>query len=142
MSMPDPTYLSPTQDAGRDFIMRGIQGEVVMLNLIRFRDVADYSAAPHLGPEVPISGAEAYERYMAHTKPFLTESGGSLDFIGDGGPVLIGPPNERWDLVLLVRHRSVEAFMSFASNDGFLAGMEHRTAAVLDSRLIPLVTRE
>lgn len=27
------TYLEPTQDAGRDFVLCGIQGEVVMLNL-------------------------------------------------------------------------------------------------------------
>jgi len=33
-------YLEPTQEAGRAFVMRGIEGEVVMLNLLRFREVA------------------------------------------------------------------------------------------------------
>lgn len=47
-----------------------------MLNLLRFRDVADYTANPELTPEVPISGAVAFKRYIEHTLPFLRESGG------------------------------------------------------------------
>lgn len=50
-------YLEPTQESGRDFVMRGIAGPVVMLNLLRFRAVADYSATPELAPAAPISGA-------------------------------------------------------------------------------------
>lgn len=133
------TYLEPTQEAGRDFVLRGIQGEVVMLNLLRFRDVADYSASPELEPDEPISGREAYQRYMDHTRPFLSDSGGALDLVAEGGHFLIGPPDERWDLVLLVRHRSAEAFLAFAQNEAYLAGMGHRIAAIEDSRLLPLV---
>jgi hypothetical protein len=32
-------YLMPTQEAGRKFVMRQIQGSVVMLNLLRFREI-------------------------------------------------------------------------------------------------------
>ena len=67
--------------------------------------------------------------------------GGEVVFVGDGGDYLIGPLEEQWDVVILVRHRSVEAFMSFASNEGYLAGIGHRTAALLDSRLLPVLTR-
>ena len=112
-----------------------------MLNLLRFRAVADYSATPALAPPSPISGADAYELYIAHTLPHLRESGGDLSFLGDGGDFLIGPPDERWDLVMLVRHRSAETFLSFASNEAYLGGMGHRLAAVEDSRLLPLVER-
>jgi len=141
--MPEPqkTYLDPTQEAGRDFMMRGIQGEVVMLNLLKFRDQADYSASPELEPEQPISGAAAYEVYMEHTRPFLEASGGSLDFIGEGGAFLIGPGDEHWDLALLVRQQSVESFMAFASDEAYGMGLGHRTAAISDSRLLPLVPR-
>ncbi len=134
-------YLEPTQDAGRDFVLRGIEGEVLMLNLLRFRDVADYAATPDLAPEAPISGAEAYDLYMEHTLPHLKESGGDVAFLGEGGPFLIGPPEARWDLVLLVRHKSVETFLSFASNEAYLGGMGHRLAAIEDSRLLPVAPR-
>jgi len=131
-------YLEPTQTAGRDFIMRGIQGEVVMLNLLRFRALADYSAAPELAPETPISGAQAYDLYIAHTLPYLRESGGDLMFLGAGGGYLVGPADERWDMAMLVRQKSVESFIAFSSNAEYMKGMGHRTAALEDSRLLPL----
>ena len=141
MSHP-PRYVEVTQEAGRDFVLRGIQGEVVMLNLLRFRDVADYSASPDLGLEEPISGRQAYQLYLDHTLPFLIESGGQLDLVAEGGSLLIGPSDERWDLALLVRHRSVETFLAFARNEAYLDGIGHRLAAIEDSRLLPLVPAE
>ncbi len=43
-------YLHPSDEAGVAFLARNISGEIVMLNLLRFRDVADYSAFPELAP--------------------------------------------------------------------------------------------
>jgi hypothetical protein len=130
-------FVTATQEAGRDFLMRRITGPVTMLNLLRFREVADYSADPGLAPPDPISGAEALRRYIAHTTPFLTEQGGELLFLGDGGRFLVGPESERWDLAMLVRQESVESFMAFASHAPYLEGPGHRTAAIEDSRLLP-----
>ena len=70
--------------------------------------------------------------------PYLIASGGKLLFLGEGGTFFIGPQAERWDRVMLVRQRSVGALMAFATNEAYLAGIGHRTAA-LDSRLLPLV---
>jgi uncharacterized protein (DUF1330 family) len=131
-------YLEPTQDSGRAFWQRGIEGPVVMLNLLRFRAVADYSADPELALAAPISGEAAFDRYVAHTLPYLKESGGELLFLGEGGRFLIGPTEERWDRVLLVRQSSVQSFIAFATHAGYLAGLGHRTAALEDSRLLPL----
>lgn len=131
-------YLAPSQSAGKLFVQRGIESCVVMLNLLRFRDVADYSANPELAPAAPISGAEAFDRYIRHTLPFLRESGGKIKFLGAGGPFLIGPEDERWDMAMLVCQNSVASFLAFASHDAYLAGLGHRTAALADSRLLPL----
>jgi uncharacterized protein (DUF1330 family) len=135
-------YLEPTQELGHAFVTRGITGSIIMLNLLRFRRIADYSATPELTPPTAISGAEAFERYISHTLPYLKDSGGELLFLGDGGRFLIGPESERWDLAMLVRQHSVEAFLSFASNREYLAGIGHRRAALEDSRLLPLVERQ
>ena len=59
-------------------------------------------------------------------------------FLGSGGSFLIGPEHEKWDLVMLVRQSSAESFLAFAENKDYLAGLGHRTAAVEDSRLLPL----
>ena len=132
-------YLEVTQEAGREFFARNIQGPVVMLNLMRFRKIADYSDAPHLAPSAPISGAAAYKLYMDHTQPFLTKSGGQVLFYGSGGRYLIGPSDERWDAAMLVRQASLASFLAFASDQSYLLGIGHRTAALEDSRLLPLV---
>jgi hypothetical protein len=132
-------YLMPTQEAGRNFVMRQIKGSVVMLNLIRFREVADYSATPELAPNEPISGKMAYQLYIDHTLPFLAESGGEILFMGEAGAFLIGPTNELWDTVLLIRQNSVNSFLAFESNQDYMKGIGHRTAALEDSRLLPIV---
>jgi hypothetical protein len=134
----DPIYLEPTQEAGYAFFSRQLQGKVVMLNLLRFREIADYSATPELAPPTPITGEQAYQLYIEHTLPYLRESGGDLLFLGAGGRFLIGPPSERWDMVMLVQQSSVASFLAFASHQPYLAGMGHRTAALEDSRLLPL----
>lgn len=100
-------YLDPTQPGGRALMSRAIKGPVAMLNLLRFREVADYSATPELAPPTPISGADAYDRYIAHTMPYLTASRGEVLFLGEGGRFLIGPNDESWDRVMLVRQASV-----------------------------------
>jgi virulence-associated protein VagC len=110
------TYLEPTQDAGRAFFTRGISGSVVMLNLLRFRPAADYSATPEFAPAAPISGEAAYRLYMEHTLPHLKKSGGEVLIYGQGGEFLIGPSEERWDAAMLVQQSSVATFLAFASN--------------------------
>lgn len=132
-------FLEPTQASGAAIVKRNIPGEIVMLNLLRFREVADYSSNPELTPETPISGKQAFQKYIDHALPFLEKSGGELLLLGDGGSYFIGPGNEHWDMVMLVRQSSVQSFFSFASNSGYVAGLGHRTAAIIDSRLLPVV---
>ena len=135
---PQRRYLEPTQENGRALFMRGIVGPVLMLNLIRLREIADYSASRELAPLSPISGAEAFDRYIKHTLPYLKDSGGEMLLLARGGTFFIGPEHERWDVAMIVRQSSVESFVAFASNAEYLAGLGHRTAAIEDSRLLPL----
>jgi hypothetical protein len=111
-------YSEPMQESGRALISRQIKGPVVMLNLMRSRETADYSGCPQLAPEKPISGAAAYQLYIEHTIPFLRRSGGELIFLGRGGVFLIGPSEERWDAAMLVRQRSVSDFMALRLGSG------------------------
>ena len=131
-------YLEASQENGKALFMRQIEGEIIMLNLLKFRDQADYSDYPELAPKEPISGKEAYTLYSKHTFPLLKEAGGDIMFTGEGGQYLIGPSDTSWDLVMLVKHKSLEAFMSFAKNETYLKGMGHRQAALEDSRLLPI----
>lgn len=136
--MSAPPYIDADRDAILRWINRAHTGPVVMLNLLRFRETADYSKHPELAPPAPISGVAAYDRYVEHTTPFIRAAGSRLIAMGDGAEALIGPREPVWDKVLLVEHASVPAFLSFATNAGYVAGLGHRTAALADSRLIPI----
>ncbi len=139
---PDTTgkrYIDPTQEQGRSLFTKGIEGPVSMLNLLRFRETADYRAHPDLAPETEISGRQAYAIYSRHTLPYLEALGGSVTFSGEAQPFLIGPTDETWDVAMVVRHASLEAFLSMATDPGYMAGIGHREAALEDSRLLPIV---
>ncbi len=136
--METKSYLEVTQEAGAAFFSKGITGPIVMLNLLRFKQIADYADYPDLAPAEPISGRAAYDIYMAHTLPFLKESGGEVLFSGNAHNFLIGPQAEKWDYALLVRHQSPQVFMAFAQKSDYQAGIGHRSAAIEDSRLLPI----
>lgn len=110
---------------------------VVMLNLLRFRDVADYSNRPDLAPAEPISGAAAYRRYSAAAQAALEGIGGTLELFRPCGPTFIGPEGEQWDAMLTVRYPSPAAFRAMVNDSTYLEAAAHRTAALADSRLIP-----
>ncbi|MCB1350167.1 MAG: DUF1330 domain-containing protein [Paracoccaceae bacterium] len=132
-------HLAPTDAAAIALLRRELQGPVVMLNLLRFRGRADYDHAPHLAPGAPITGRAAYARYEAGITPLLEASGGTVLFSGTGGPWFIGPDGEHWDHALLVRQASVARFLAFATDPAAVEIGHHRTAALADSRLLPLV---
>jgi uncharacterized protein (DUF1330 family) len=131
-------FISPTPGSIAALVSRNIEGPVTMLNLIRFREVADYSDLPDLAPEEPISGERAYEIYSAHTLPFLDEVGGQVVFMGMGGSLLIGPQEARWDRVLLVQYPNLAAILAMTQSSDYATGVGHRTAALADSRLLPI----
>ena len=131
-------YIDPTQESGAALFRRKLKGPVVMLNLLKFKDIADYSANPDLAPEQPISGEEAFRLYIAGTLPKLEKSGGQLLFLGRGGDFFIGPVDEKWDMVMLVKQASVESFFAFAGDESYAPVLAHRTAAIEDARLLPM----
>ncbi|MEE9415326.1 MAG: DUF1330 domain-containing protein [Acidimicrobiales bacterium] len=137
--MTDDHYLAPTDESFMAVLGQGIEGPVTMLNLLRFRAIADYSDSPELAPEQPITGAAAYRRYIDAASAVVANAGGEVSLLGTGGAFIIGPLDERWDAVLIVKQQSLEAFGSFTSDPDYIAVAGHRTAALEDSRILPIV---
>ncbi|MEZ5682498.1 MAG: DUF1330 domain-containing protein [Erythrobacter sp.] len=131
-------FLDVTPEQGAQFFGTPDKGELVMLNLLRFRERADYSHAPELEPEGGATGREAYALYMAGLEPLLEASGGKLLFAGNADRFLIGPADEKWDFVMLVQQAGKSSFLAFASDPDAQRITRHRTAALADSRLLPL----
>lgn len=116
-------------------------GPFSMLNLYRLHEVADYSANPEFAPPNPISGRDLFDRYAASMDSLLASFDAKRVFLAEGAGCLIGPPDERWDVVQIVRYPSLSAFLSLTSSDEMLADMPHRLAMFEDSRVIPLIER-
>ena len=68
--LPDPLV------AGR-FFTGPDEGPFVMVNLLRFRDRAEY----HDGSDTHLSGREAYDRYAEGVRPLIEALGGRVDVI-------------------------------------------------------------
>ncbi len=58
-------HIEAAQEGGAALITRNITCEVVMLNPVRFREIADNTENPDLTPAEPISGREAYQKYIS-----------------------------------------------------------------------------
>lgn len=107
--------------------------EIVMLNLLRYRAQANYPA--HL-EQPPCSGREAFKRYAKLSIGCIEGVGGKVIFIGAALATIIGPTDEEWDDIFLVRYPSRQAFLEMIAAADYAAIAFHRSAALQDSRLI------
>lgn len=125
----------PDQPAADQFAREQVSPKpIVMVNLLRFRERADYSAT---GIDAdPASGKEAYERYGRAVVKLLWREGGQLLWAGNVRTALVAPSYERWDQVALVYYPSRAAFVRMVSSEEYRKIIGHRTAALEDSRLI------
>jgi hypothetical protein len=108
-----------------------------MLNLIRLREKAAYPEGhPDHGRE--ISGLDAYRAYGRTTRDLFTRLGGRQVWAGRPEVVVTGPVQERWDLAFIAEYPSAGAFLAMVTDPQYRIDVQHRTAAVADSRLIRL----
>ena len=103
-----------------------------MLNLVKLRARAAYSDGRAM------SGADAYACYGRESQPVFSRVGGSVVWRGRFEQMLIGPPEERWDLCFIAQYPSVAAFVAMIRDPVYREAVKHRQAAVEDSRLIRL----
>ncbi len=134
-------YITPAPENLGAFVQRGVAGAVTMLNLMRFRDVADYSSAATGEKGDQPSGSGAYSRYISETTQLIEDAGGEVILSGEGGNFLIGPTDEKWDAVLVIRFPTVAAFVGFTSTQEYQNAAIHRSAALEDSRILPIEER-
>jgi len=114
------------------------EAPIVMLNLLRYREHAEY---PPGADAIACSGREAYARYAAVALAKVAEVGGRLLWAGSSHSSLIGPDGESWDEVALVEYPSRQAFLRMVAMSDYQAAVVHRSAALADSRLVPTNTR-
>lgn len=108
---------------------------VTMLNLLRFRETAEYE-----GEDLPpCSGREAYyKRYAPVATGMVMARGGKVIWAGRAGAHTVCPPDERWDDILIVEYPDGAVVAAMFGDPAYQAVVPHRTAALADSRLIAM----
>ena len=126
--------VDPDEERLRSFLKQtGSPEPLVMINLLRFRETAEYRA--DFDAE-PCSGREAYERYGALVVEHLERVGGRVIWAGKVFASVIAPASEAWDEAFLVEYPSRAAFVKMITSPEYRAIVPHRSAALMDSRLM------
>lgn len=127
--------LQPTTDQISRFTKDQHDGPIVMVNLLKFRERAEYKPEdPEYGDD--ISGAEAYQRYGADVSK-LTEDpeiGITTIYSGKTAGFLIGEGD--WDMVLLARYPSRAHMARMMRDPRYQSAHRHRVAGLLHQDLI------
>ena len=127
-----PTFIDPTKETFAAFRSNDREGPIHMLNLVRFRKMAEYTDGRRA------TGAEAYAAYGSESYPVFSRLGGRIVWRGQFELTLIGPGDEAWDECFIAEYPSVTAFVEMIRDPVYREAVKHRQAGVLDSRLIRL----
>lgn len=127
--------LAPTPEGMRAFLARDIEGPVSMVNLLKFKEKAEYAD----GRETNLTGAEAYALYGRDMIGWVTSQGGRLLFSGPAHHLVLGEMDELWDQVAIMEYPSKEAFVRIVSAPEVAEWGVHR-AAGLEGQLLIAVT--
>jgi len=127
--------VAPTPEQLRTMIDEGPEGPIVMVNLLKYREKADYAADCDEATQ-NLSGLEAYHRYGAVALKCVGEAGGGIVWAGAQALIFIGGAEQEWDEVVCVRYPSREAFLQMVSRPDYLAATYHRDAGLSRTALL------
>ena len=108
---------------------------IEMPNLVMFRAEARYPPH-HALATANLTGAQTYRNYGSETAPILARIGVSILWRGTFQTTLIGPQNEAWDEVFIVRYPTAHTVLEMVTDPAYRTTVIHRQAAVEPSRLI------
>ena len=128
-------YVDPSRENWQAFKDLPRDTPIQMLNLIKFRDLAEYPA-DHPDHGKGVTGRQAYATYKAAILPIIERLGGGMIWQGRMETVVTGPKGE-WDTAFVMGYPSAKTFFAMLKDPHYIANVvPHRTAAVADSRLI------
>lgn len=129
--------IDPTADQVRALRDTGRDGPIVMLNLLKFKAVADYPAEAGMAP---CTGAEAYARYQhAFTVTVGAVSQAEVLYEGPVEQVFIGmagTPEADWDMALIVRYPTRRHFLGMMADAEYKKALMHRYAGLARTVLL------
>lgn len=112
-----------------------LTGEVVMLNLLKFRAKAESSGGG--------TGAESYSRYAEVALRKVAERGGNVLWMGRPDSIVVGDEvTGDWDVVVLVSYPNRAAFLDMVADPEYQAGHGDREGGLERMALVAMTPGE
>lgn len=131
------TYIDPSPENFQAFKDLPRDEPINMLNLLRYRDHAEYpNGHEHHGNGW--SGRRAYEEYGNTSGPIFRRVGGEIVWRGAFQTMVTGPtPDEKvWHDGFVAQYPNAGAFFEMIKDPEYQLALVNRTAALVDSRLM------
>jgi len=119
--------LGPTSKSQMEEMMKpGPDGPVFMVNLLKFKDRAEYED----GRETDLTGREAYEIYGESVTKLVKTFGGQMIFAGDVTFLPVGEVEELWDEIAIVLYPERSALLRMSMSEEWQEIEPHRAAGL------------
>ena len=127
----DPNHIRKMMEKGPD-------GPIFMVNLLKFKDKAEYQD----GRETDRSGREAYALYSELVADILPKFGGRFFFAADATFLALGQVEELWDEVAIAVYPERVAMMKMSGSEEWQAAAQHRAAGLAGQLNIETVLQD
>lgn len=125
----------PNEEQMKGFMAPGHDAPIYMLNLLKFKDMAEYED----GRESNLSGAEAFAIYGAEVVGHLAKVGGAPMFSARIERLMLGEVDDLWDTAAIAMYPSRKAMLEMMSSSDYQASAVHRTAGLAGQLNMELV---
>ena len=124
--------LQPTGDQVRAFRDRATGEPISMLNLLKFKDRAEYED----GRPSDLTGREAYQLYAEGFRRVMGPLGVNIVYSGEVRGVLIGEAEDAWDAIAVIQYPSTQVMLDMFRNPEYQEVQQHRAAGLVGQILI------
>jgi len=129
-------YIDPSPENFARFKALDRERPIQLLNMIRYRDAAAY-AEGHPCAGRGWTGAQAFAEYFREVVPRIEALGGGIVWDGTFECMMTGPAEPEWDKIFIMGFPDAKAFFALVTDPTYKTDVVvHRSAAVLDSRLV------
>ena len=120
--------ITPNAEQFAAYAASDLEGEVVMLNLLKYKPKASDGGG---------TGEDAYRRYSQEVLDMVKAQGGHVVWMGSPRHVFIGDVDENdWDAVALVSYPSRQHFLDMISTPSYKDSHKHRESGLERTVLI------
>ena len=116
----------PNDDQMAEFLETGNDEPIYMVNLLKFKDKAEYPDKR----ETDLSGKEAYAIYAEEVQHHLAKVGAKSIFGASVKRLMLGEVEELWDSVAIATYPNRKAMLEMISDPDYIKSAQHRVAGL------------